>query len=288
MTEAPVVFDCQGDRLVGVLASPGRVAQLGVIIIVGGPQYRAGSHRQFVQLSRHLASQGIASLRFDVRGMGDSDGDQRSFEAIDDDIAAAIDTLQANLPSVHGIVLWGLCGGASAALLYAQRRQDSRIRGLALINPWVRSESTEAVTRVKHYYAQRLMTPEFWKKALIGGVGKRAVAEFVAKIGLAARTTLRRRGTSTSPPTLAGRMSDAWAALDGDILVVLSGKDYTAKEFIETTRLDRRWRSNLRLPKVSRLDVPEADHTFSHPGSQRIVDEATVHWMKKWSGDSSP
>ena len=57
----------------------------GVLVIVGGPQYRVGSHRQYVQLSRHLAEQGIASMRFDVRGMGDSPGVQRSFEEIDDE-----------------------------------------------------------------------------------------------------------------------------------------------------------------------------------------------------------
>ena len=42
-----------------------------VLVVVGGPQVRAGSHRHFVQLARHLATHGHAVMRFDVRGMGD-------------------------------------------------------------------------------------------------------------------------------------------------------------------------------------------------------------------------
>ncbi|MEO6566032.1 MAG: alpha/beta fold hydrolase, partial [Casimicrobiaceae bacterium] len=81
------------------------------MIVVGGPQYRVGSHRQFALLARALARVGIPALRFDYRGMGDSEGDRRSFDEIDADIAAAIDTLcrEAHLARV---VLWGLCDGA--------------------------------------------------------------------------------------------------------------------------------------------------------------------------------
>jgi len=62
-----------------------------VLIIVGGPQYRVGSHRQFVLLARHLAAQGIPVMRFDVRGMGDSKGKPRNFGQLDDDLRAATD-----------------------------------------------------------------------------------------------------------------------------------------------------------------------------------------------------
>ena len=91
--EQPVVFDCEDCRLIGIVTLPETTAEAGVIIVVGGPQYRAGSHRQFTLVARHLAEQGIASIRFDYRGMGDSEGDMRNFENIDSDIRAAIDTL---------------------------------------------------------------------------------------------------------------------------------------------------------------------------------------------------
>ena len=76
--EQALTFDCDGERLVGVVAVPERPVPVGVLIVVGGPQYRAGSHRQFVHLARRLAGAGIAAMRFDYRGMGDASGDARS------------------------------------------------------------------------------------------------------------------------------------------------------------------------------------------------------------------
>ena len=46
--ERALTFDCCGERLVGVLAEPAAFSKLGLVLVVGGPQYRVGSHRQFV------------------------------------------------------------------------------------------------------------------------------------------------------------------------------------------------------------------------------------------------
>src|SRR5690349_24048098 len=54
----------------------------GVLLVVGGPQYRVGSHRQFALLCRRLAGRGVPALRFDYRGMGDADGAARTFESV--------------------------------------------------------------------------------------------------------------------------------------------------------------------------------------------------------------
>ena len=45
-------------------------ASRGMLIVVGGPQYRAGSHRQFTLLARDVAATGVPTMRFDYRGMG--------------------------------------------------------------------------------------------------------------------------------------------------------------------------------------------------------------------------
>lgn len=96
--EYPLHFCCHDAWLYGIASLPvqttGTTAPVtrGVMIVVGGPQYRAGSHRQFTLLARHLAAQGIPVLRFDYRGMGDSDGQQRTFEAIHDDLLCATNT----------------------------------------------------------------------------------------------------------------------------------------------------------------------------------------------------
>jgi len=79
--EQVVVYECQGQRCVGLVHAPG-AASIGVVIVVGGPQYRVGSHRQFLLLARSLAADGVPVLRFDYRGMGDSEGDIRDFENV--------------------------------------------------------------------------------------------------------------------------------------------------------------------------------------------------------------
>ena len=134
--ESAVLFACEGDELVGVIAEPEKACgDVGVLIVVGGPQYRVGSHRQFVLLARHLAEAGVSCMRFDYRGMGDAGGGQRDFENVGADIRAAIDVFTTRTPAVRRVVLWGLCDGASAACFYAPT--DERGAGLVLLNPWV-------------------------------------------------------------------------------------------------------------------------------------------------------
>ena len=91
-----VVLDCEGSSCVGVMSvAPASAASMsvGVVIVVGGPQYRVGSHRQFALLARALARAGIPTLRFDYRGIGDSEGDPRTFESIGSDLTCAVDAL---------------------------------------------------------------------------------------------------------------------------------------------------------------------------------------------------
>src|SRR5690242_8322760 len=129
-SELALTFDCRGQSLVGILSGTGEVAERGVLVVVGGPQYRVGSHRQFTLLARHLAERGLPALRFDYRGMGDSEGDARTFERVGADIRSAMDRFFASVPGLKDVVIWGLCDAASASLFYAH--QDARVSGLVL------------------------------------------------------------------------------------------------------------------------------------------------------------
>src|SRR6185436_8530568 len=144
VSEEAIAISCDGDSLIGVLNNPPAGVARGVLIVVGGPQYRVGSHRQFTLLARYLATCDVPSLRFDYRGMGDSCGDLRTFERVEDDIRCAIDRFFQSVPTLKEVVVWGLCDAASAALFYAHR--DSRVSGLVLVNPWVHTEQGAART----------------------------------------------------------------------------------------------------------------------------------------------
>lgn len=172
--ERAVVFACGDAGLVGVVHLPPAPARRGVLIVVGGPQYRAGSHRQFLLLARSLAAGGYPVLRFDHRGIGDSDGPYPGFEALDADIAAAIDAFVIHCPEIEEVVLWGLCDAASAILFYAHR--DPRVAGIVLLNPWVRTPAGEARAYLRHYYLRRLGERDFWRGLLAGKVKPAAAA----------------------------------------------------------------------------------------------------------------
>ena len=284
IAEHPLVFDCESDRLVGVLATPATVARVGVVIVVGGPQYRAGSHRQFVLLARGLAQAGFAVLRFDYRGMGDSEGDARGFEDVSSDIAAAIAALRNACSSLERVVLWGLCDGASAALMYVDDQRDPiptrherTVSGLVLVNPWVRSEATFAKTQIRHYYLRRLAEPAFWAKLLRGRV---RLADSVGDLGRAARIAAATlRGVAPQLGTFQARMLGGFAAFAGPVLLLMSGRDLTAREFDQHVAASSEWRALLRRPSVSHVDIADADHTFSASSSRLEAERATIEWL---------
>lgn len=282
VTERAVLFGCQQAALVGVLSLPVAAARdTGVLIVVGGPQYRAGSHRQFVLLARALAAAGFPALRFDYRGMGDSEGALRSFEAVQEDLAAATDALLREQPGLRRVVLWGLCDGASAALMYWQATRDARIAGLALANPWVRSQASQARTQVRHYYTQRLRERAFWVKLLSGKVALSALSGLLRSLATMLRPTAAGAGgpAAGDDRPYQARMAEAWAAFPGPLLLLTSGQDYTAKEFLDTAHGDAAWHGALERPGLTRHALAQADHTFSDPAASREAEALTCAWL---------
>lgn len=279
--ESPVVFSCGGESLLGILTKSEPTNNLGVLIAVGGPQYRVGSHRQFVLLARSLAAAGFSIFRFDYRGMGDSTGDLRQFDDVSDDVAAAIDAFQAACPEVERIVLWGLCDAASASLIYWDVTQDKRVAGMVLLNPWVRSEASLAKTHIKHYYRQRLLQAEFWKKLLTFRLGLGQSLKGLVGAWLRARTNEAQGASSSSSGTFQRKMIRGLQAFTGYTLLILSGDDYTAKEFLEYCQADAEAMKALSGARLERVNLVEADHTFSAPEQQQAVESATLSWLRK-------
>jgi len=272
MLDTPLRFDCAGDTLYGVASVPATPATRGVVIVVGGPQYRAGSHRQFTLLARALAAQGIAVLRFDVRGMGDSEGTPRAFEDTGADLRAAVTAFMEHVPSVRDVVLWGLCDGASAAALYASG--DARVAGLALLNPWVRTEAGAATATIKHYYRARLFDKAFWYKLASGKFNAGAAVR--AAFGLA-KTAMHAPAGALPDQVLRGL-----AGFNGKVLVMLSGADLTAQEFAGVSVSTDEWRTLMAQQRVTRHDLAGADHTCSKRDWHDQVAAWTADWLRAW------
>jgi exosortase A-associated hydrolase 1 len=283
LDERAIAFACCGAWLYGILSLPQACSTppaRGVLIVVGGPQYRAGSHRQFTLLARDLASSGIPAMRFDYRGMGDSEGALQTFENVDDDLRAAIDRFVAEVPSLSEIVLWGLCDGASAATMYAP--QDPRVTGLVLLNPWVRTEEGAARATIKHYYKDRLFDARLWKKIGSGQFDvKDSVRSLWDNVGKAFGPKPGAAAPETAAP-LPERMHGALARFGGRVLVVLSGADLTAQEFADLASRQSAWQRLMGSARVTRQQIDKADHTFSRRPWQDQVSHWTRDWLRSW------
>jgi len=276
MSESALVFACDGAELVAILHRPeGDERSIGVLVVVGGPQYRVGSHRQFVLMARSFAAGGYPVLRFDYRGMGDSGGAARTFESVHRDIKAAVDAFMAAQPSLRSIVLFGLCDAASAALMYCC--SDSRLRGLILANPWVRTEAGAARAVVRHYYLQRLLHRSFWAKVFTGEYRLfESLRSFVASLRSSTRTKAQTPGAA---PAYLHRMREGFSGFGKPVLLLLSDRDLTAREFQDLCTSSPEWSRCIAATNVRSYRVRDADHTFSSRASLQDVCAQARHWL---------
>jgi exosortase A-associated hydrolase 1/exosortase A-associated hydrolase 2 len=286
--EHPLICACAGDELMSIVHRGEQASRRGIVIVVaGGPQYRAGAHRQFVALARRLSARGYPVLRFDLRGMGDSSGSHLGYQHSAADIRAAIDALIADQPQVDEVVLFGECESASGILFYAY--QDERVKGLALVNPWVRTEEGHAQALVKHYYVDRLLSRDFWRKVASGSYDPR---ESLGSLFANVRAYLRGRRLAAASEDASGRdeISDLPLPLKtaaglrrfrGPVMILMSGRDYIAREFDVVTESSRAWRGLLDDPRVRRHDLMDADHTFS----REVWKVQVADWITQWLGD---
>ena len=286
-SECVFTFSCGKDQLVGILNGGSEEETRGVLIIVGGPQYRVGSHRQFVLLARQLSSLGIPVLRFDYRGMGDSEGIFSNFANINQDIATAVESFFQHCVNLQEVVLWGLCDAASAALLYAW--SDPRVKGLVLLNPWVRTDTTLARTYLKNYYFTRLSSRDLWRKVGRGQFDVlNSLTSFIKLLKQALRVKPKKSENQSvnlvddRSIALPDRMADGFVRFHGSVLIILSGEDLTAAEYKEVANGSTQWQQLLRRTNVKTLELQGANHTFSQEKWKTQVADWTYDWIRSW------
>jgi exosortase A-associated hydrolase 1 len=279
--ERALSFACGDAWLYGVLSLPARQAARGVLVVVGGPQVRTGSHRQFTLLARSLAQAGFPVMRFDYRGMGDSEGAVRGFEQVGDDLRVALDCFFAQVPGMREVVLWGLCDGATAATVYAPG--DPRVAGLALLNPWVRTEQGAAKATLKHYYRARALDPALWKKIASGRFdAAQAARSLAASLRAAFGRAAPGLQESAAELDLPARMQASLQRFGGKVLVMLSGADLTAQEFAGLAAGSREWQRLLGGAGITSRTLPDADHTCSRREWHEQMVDWTAGWLRSW------
>lgn len=160
--ETPLVFG-HDQHLVGVLAQPKReqqVAGLPVVILSNvGLNHRVGPFRMWVDLARELACRGVASLRFDSSGLGDSHqrlGADRDRKKLALDMTDAIEcALQRT--SAQTVALVGLCSGTDA--VHDLATADTRVVRAVFIDGYAYRTSRFYF----HHILNRLLQTKRWQ-----------------------------------------------------------------------------------------------------------------------------
>ncbi|MEQ9567464.1 MAG: hydrolase 1, exosortase A system-associated [Pseudomonadales bacterium] len=283
-TEVAFSFQLGASALLGVIHESTTPSDLGLLTIVaGGPQYRGGCGRQLVALGRRLSQEGVHVMRFDHRGLGDSEGEFQGFEALHDDIASAIAEFRRRVPGLARIILWGGCDAASAALINAHRFPE--VVSVVAANPWVSSERTAARVQQKHYLS-RLRQWSFWRKLLrmeydIPSYLRSAAARLRNRIGRRRDGTDARQSTSSAQAHYIDRMLLGLQQFGGSVLFLMSGSSLISREFDELVAADREWNKTCNGAGRERLEIPGADQTFSSLQARQGMLDAASMWAGK-------
>jgi len=219
MTRRHFTFACEGAQLVGTLDEA--AGETALLIVSGGNEVRAGAWNGQARLAARIAAQGFPVLRFDRRGVGDSEGDNHGFRSNGPDIHAALAVLRAECPHIRRVVGFGNCDAASALML----AEGAGLDALVLSNPWtIEDDTAEAPAEVvRDHYRRRLADPAAIKRLLTGKV---AIGGLVRSL-LAAM-----RPAPAAPAGLAQEIARGLSGFSGEVRLLVAARDRTGLAFL--------------------------------------------------------
>ncbi len=219
MTRRHFTFTCEGAQLVGTLDEA--AGETALLIVSGGNEVRAGAWNGQARLAASIAAQGFPVLRFDRRGVGDSEGDNHGFRSNGPDIRAALAALRTECPHVRRVVGFGNCDAASALML----AQGAGLDALVLSNPWtIEDDTAEAPAEVvRDHYRRRLADPAAIRRLLTGKV---AIGGLVRSLFAAMRPA------PAAPAGLAQEIARGLSGFAGEIRLLVAARDRTGLAFL--------------------------------------------------------
>jgi exosortase A-associated hydrolase 1 len=222
MSRLHLTFGCGASRLAASLdTAPGTT---GLLIVSGGNEIRSGAFAGQSQLAARIARAGFPVMRFDRRGVGDSEGENRGFRHSARDITSALEAFRALAPQIERVVAFGNCDAASALMLAGGAGCD----GLILSNPWTieadeGEDAAEALPpdAIRARYLEKLKNPREVARLLSGGVD----------LGKLVRGLTRALRPPPPPSSLAEEMRAGLAGFAGRVTILLATADLTAQVF---------------------------------------------------------
>jgi pimeloyl-ACP methyl ester carboxylesterase len=284
-----------GGRLFGILSKPpSSQPRTCVLLLTIASHHRIGPNRLHTRWARELPGHGIATLRFDVSGTGDSEPNETGREnapyALDQvaDVSAAVDLLRGR--GFERFVAVGVCSGAYLA--WHAALADARLSGVVLINPqtftWKPGDLVEiggarkraAGFKSTRFYRRALFDAATWKRLFSGqinvpGIGAEVAGRLASRARRAAAGAFARllgKGAAKGP-VLEG--FEALAARAADVLLVF-GQEDVGVDYIESHLGPGGAR--MKGTPAFRMLVLEgsAEHTFGQMWAQALLSQILV------------
>ncbi len=263
MSRLSHTFGCGSLMLAGTLdTAPGTT---GLLIVSGGNEIRSGAFGGQAALAANIAAAGFPVFRFDRRGIGDSEGENRGFRHSARDLSAALDAFRAMAPQVTRVVAFGNCDAASALMLAG----GAGVEALVLSNPWTIEQdddagaaggSTPPPAAVRARYLEKLANPREIMRLLSGGVNLRKLA----------RGLLHALKPPPPPSSLAQDMAAGLAGFTGRTVILLATADRTAQVF------EAAWDRN--DPRIRRCEG--AGHAYVEPAHRAWLEAQLLEMLR--------
>lgn len=209
-TRHALSIPCGGETLAATLDLPA-APRAALLWVTGGREIRAGHAASQARMAARLAAQGIAVLRHDRRGVGDSPGEPLPFADTRADIAATLAALRSACPGVR-VAAYGNCDAASALMRHAAALAPD---ALILANPWTFA-ADNAPQALRAHYRQRFASGVAIRRVLSGQVN---VLAALRSLLAATRPAPRAEGTGLE-------------AYHGPVRLLIAGRDRTGLAFL--------------------------------------------------------
>jgi pimeloyl-ACP methyl ester carboxylesterase len=299
-----------GHALHCILHEPERSAERSDVVCLllsPGVKTRVAPHRLYKKLADVFLARGIAVLRVDFYGLGDSEGEvdetqiDQFYRAVQlgryvGDTRSAIDFCEREL-GARRLIVGGLCGGAITGLLTAE--QDARVAavyaiGMPPILDGVAQHAAVNMTRgqlrsLRAKYVQKILQPTAWLRLLSFRSDFRLVLASAFGGGKRRWRTADRHGADgvaapTPPP--AQNLNKAFVRAlfrmlecRRPVLLLYGGTDRLYWEYQE--KVAEPWANSLRdAPSQATVAlVPNANHILGDPVWVARSRELTAEWL---------
>ena len=262
-------FNSSSNKLSSVCTVPdSQIIKAGLIFVHAADGNRLGPHRMFVELAEKLKCCGMASLRFDMRGCGDSSG-----EPAENDINPDIEDLQnairffSSKYKLPKIFLFGISRGARVSIS-ALAERSLPVDGVVLLStPFSGSKAAakKFSNRLKEYL-YKFRNPENLKKLLSG---KANLKQILRTLGFALRSQKRYR-----------RDNDGFVTRC-PLFFIYGSKDPIAAD---SAAYYSRICETFNIP-FKAVEIKNANHSFFHYRWKEQIMEITEKWLTEEISD---